>query len=52
MSSHAKISISLPLDLVIRLDIIREENNYSRSRWIKETIEEKLTTKSVNKEKN
>ena len=42
MSRSSKISMSLPLELLIRVDIIREKTDTSRSAWIKKSIEDRL----------
>ena len=42
MSRSSKISMSLPLELLIRVDIIREKTDSSRSAWIKKSIEDRL----------
>lgn len=42
MSSFTKISISLPVDLAIKVDLERADSYQSRSSWIKEAIEDKL----------
>ena len=42
MSRSSKISMSLPLELLIRVDIIREKTDTSRSAWINKSIEDRL----------
>jgi metal-responsive CopG/Arc/MetJ family transcriptional regulator len=46
MSSFTKISISLPVDLAIKVDLERADSYQTRSSWIKEAIEEKLKNSS------
>jgi metal-responsive CopG/Arc/MetJ family transcriptional regulator len=38
----ARFSISLPVDIIIKMDISREKNKTSRTNWIEQAITEKL----------
>ena len=42
MSKVSKISISLPVDLAIKVDLERADSYQTRSSWIKEAIEDRL----------
>lgn len=42
---YAKISVSLPTDLIIKLDLEKGRTNESRSAWIKRAIESSLGKK-------
>ena len=52
MSTFSKLSVSLPTDLVIKIDIERSKENLPRSAYIKRAVVEYLERKEEEDKKN